>query len=137
MNLKRLLIASVLGLALLGGCGGGTVNFTGMQQFITADGEARWKEISGGAILVEIEMTNLPPPGRVAPGYTTYLVWFAPAGRTPVVATTLAFDEDDRTGEASATNPTKKFDVLITAEKNAQATVPSQYNVARFQVNAH
>ncbi len=136
MNLNRLLSASLLGLCLLAGCGGGTVPFTGMQQFMTADGEARWEEISGGAILVEIEMTNLPPPGRVAQGYTTYLVWFAPTGRTPSVATPLEFDEDDRTGRGTATNPTKTFDVLITAERNAQATVPSQYNVARFRVDA-
>ena len=75
-------------------------------------------------------------PGRIAQGYTTYVVWFAPTGRTPVVATTLEFDEDDRTGNATATNATKTFDVLITAERNAQATVPSQYNVARFRVDA-
>ncbi len=136
MNLSRILSASLLGLCLLGGCGGGTVPFTGMAQFISADGEARWEEIAGGAILVEIEMENLPPPNRVAQGFTTYVVWFAPTGRTPVVATTLEYDEDDRTGFATATNATKTFDILITAERNAQATVPSQHNVARFRIDA-
>jgi hypothetical protein len=137
MNLSRILSASLVGLCLvLGGCGGGMVPFTGMQQFVSADGEAKWEEIAGGAILVEIEMTNLPPPGRIAQGYTTYVVWFAPTGRNPVVASTLEYDEEDRTGSTSATNATKTFDVLITAERNAQVSMPSQYNVARFRVDA-
>ncbi|MBC7174542.1 MAG: hypothetical protein H5U40_19005 [Polyangiaceae bacterium] len=136
MNLTHILRAAVLGLFLLGGCGGGTVQFTGSQRVVGADGEARWKEIAGGAILVEVEMTNLPPPSRLGQGLTTYVVWFAPANRPASVAGTLEYDEDDREGKMSATNETKTFEVIVSAERNAQVSVPSEQVVARFRVDA-
>jgi hypothetical protein len=136
MTLTRLLSAAVLGLCLLSGCGGGTVNFTGNQRVVGADGEARWEEIAGGAILVELKMEHLPPPGRIASGLTTYVVWFAPSGSTPSRAGTLEYDEGDRTGRMSATNATKQFQVIVSAERNLQIASPSDYVVARFDIDA-
>jgi hypothetical protein len=136
MTLTRLLSATVLGLCLLSGCGGGTVNFTGNDRAIGADGEARWEEIAGGAILVELEMKHLPPPARISGGLTTYVVWFAPTGSQPTRSGTLEYDEGDRTGRMSATNATKQFQVIVSAERNLQAVSPGDYVVARFNVDA-
>jgi hypothetical protein len=136
MTLTRILCAAMLGLCLLSGCGGGTVNFTGNQRAIGADGEARWEEIAGGAILVELEMEHLPPPSRLGSGLTTYVVWFAPTGSQPSRAGTLEYDEDDRTGRMSATNATKQFQVIVSAERNLEAVSPGDYTIARFNIDA-
>jgi hypothetical protein len=136
MNLTRTLSALVLGAALLSGCGGGVVPFTGSERVVGADGEARWEEIAGGAVLVELEMTNLPPPNRVGNGLMTYVVWFIPAGGQATRVGALEYDADDREGHMTATNVSKQFQVLVTAESSASVSSPGDNTIARFSIDA-
>lgn len=108
---------------------------TGTSRAAGADGLITVEDIEGNR-LVTVEMENLPPPDRISEGSTVYLVWLQPQGQAPTMAGTLEFDADARTGRLRATTPQSRFEVLVTAERNATVAAPSDIVVARQRVGS-
>lgn len=90
----------------------------------------------GGNWLVTLEASNLPPPARLNDQMTLYSVWIVPDGQTPQRIGNLTYDEGDRAGTMSATTVTRSFQVVVSAEINAEAGAPSDVVVFRSSVEA-
>jgi len=75
---------------------------------------------------VELEVSNLPPPDRVAEGATDYVGW-ARKNANAVWARlgSLKYDSSDRGGMMKGSFPETSFDFQVTAEKAALAASPS------------
>jgi hypothetical protein len=128
--------ALVLGLSLAtsSGCGA-TYESMGTSTAVGADATFEVDELDGGNLMVDVHITNLPPPQRLEGSPTTYAVWVIPSGQSPSLAGFLDYDEDDREGSMKATTVHRKFEIRVTAEKNRNVAAPSSTTVARQKVD--
>lgn len=119
------LAATSLGAA---GCGGGSwgYNVVGTQRDPGAEGTVQVESIEGGNRLVTVSLRHMTPPDRLATGLTTFIMWFRdPQGRS-TKASRLEYDVASRTARATATTPLTRFAVIITAERDRNASEPSE-----------
>lgn len=83
----------------------------------------------------DLQASNLAPAGRVGEGATTYVVWARPNFRTPWTRLgALDLGDDGRTGNATLTYAEVDFDVLVTAEPDAEVDSPSQMHLFKQHV---
>jgi hypothetical protein len=75
---------------------------------------------------VEVQVEHLAPPGRVAPGATTYVVWARVPGEDRVQNLGALQVDRNLRGTLETVTPLRNFDVIITAETNATAAEPSK-----------
>ncbi len=74
---------------------------------------------------VEVKVEHLAPPGKVASGATTYVVWAKPQGSSDAQNIGALRVDDDLKGTLRTVLPYEAFKVFITAEPNAQVTSPT------------
>lgn len=138
MRPSTLLRGVVLGLALLAlpvaACGGGPRSYTlrGTQRDPGSDARIQVETLDGGNHLVTLTATNVTPADRIGTGNTVYLVWIRTPNGQAQMESQLAYQPDQRTGRATITTPQRRFTVLVTAERAATATTPSE-NVVLMQ----
>ena len=123
-------------LLTLSACGGpsefivvGTARAAGADGMITVE-----KTESNN--LVNIQVENLAPPGRISEGTTVYVVWFKSPTAGPAAQGTLEYDPDDRVGRFSATTIHAELQVIVSAEVDATANSPSEVVILRQDVVA-
>ena len=81
---------------------------------------------AGGNTKLEIRAENLPPPERLQPGTTTFVVWQRKSDAAPWQRIgALNYDKGKRRGTLEATAPETKFELVVTAELNASPVSPS------------
>lgn len=136
--MRKLLVALSFASALMmtgAGCGGGSVSLDvrGTQRDPGADAHVQVEAIEGGNHLITISVRNLTPPDRLGSGNQVFIVWVRQEGGQTSLVSRLEYQPDQRTGRATATTPATHFTLLITAERSAQATQPSDFVV--FQQN--
>jgi hypothetical protein len=124
----------LLGLLLLVGCGPATYSVIGTERAVGADGKITVEEIEGENHLVTVELEHLPPPERLSNGLTIYVMWIVPDNQTPRMGSVLELDADDRTARARATTPTHRFEVRVTAERNANVVSPSEHVIIKQRI---
>ena len=118
----------------LTGCGGTrSYVLAGTDRTVGTDAELEVKK-DGANFAVTLDIENLPPPGRVSEGAETYAVWLRPEGQATLLLGQLNYDEDDREGHLETTTPHETFELLVTAERSAQAASPSEMVVLRQRV---
>ena len=122
-------------LAILVGCGPTEYAAVGEPRAAGADATIEIDEVEGGNMMVTVEAMHLPPPGRIAEGATTYVVWFVSSGGGATKAGSLAYEADDRTGSLVATYTEETFRVIITAEPSRAAARPSEHVVLDREVS--
>lgn len=129
-NWLSIALLSLLPLVALG-CGGpseyavaGTSRAAGMDGMVTV-------EKIEGSYIVRVELHHLPPPGRLGNGVNHYVLWLQPQNQQPQREAMLEFDEDDRTGRATATTPQGRFTLIVTGERTAAPASPSDVVVVR------
>lgn len=131
MRATTLTRALLLGLALtalpLAACGGGR-NYTlrGTQRDPGADGRVQVESLDGGNSLVTLTATNVTPPDRIGTGNTVYLVWIRTPNGQAQMESRLVYAPDERTGRATITTPQRRFTILVTAERDPNASTPSE-----------
>ncbi|MEM9189584.1 MAG: hypothetical protein AAGF12_10445 [Myxococcota bacterium] len=119
----------------LTGCGGpDEYAVTGTDRAAGADGMVVVETIEGGNRMVRVDINHLPPPSRLGDGLATYVVWFRAPDNTSTMASALEYDEDERTGTATATTPMTQFTVVVTAERDTSIAEPGDIVVARQEV---
>ena len=131
-----LALCFAVALAMTGaGCGGGAHQYDvrGTQRDPGADAHVQVETIEGGNHLITISVRNLTPPDRLGSGNTAFVVWIRQEGGATSMISALAYQPDQRTGRATATTPAARFTLMITAERSAQVTQPSDFVV--FQQN--
>lgn len=127
-KLLRLALALSLSATLLG-CGGplrytpqGTEKAAGADALIVAD-------INAEAVItrLDIAIKNLPPPGRLEPGGSDFVVWARKDDDAPWQRIgALKYDGDSRKGElVDASVPQTKFELIISVEKQSDPASPS------------
>jgi hypothetical protein len=79
-----------------------------------------------GQTRLEMDITNLPPPGRINEKATAYLAWYRKdSSATWSRVGGLKYDEGDREGKISGSVPELAFDLSVTAENNDSPASPS------------
>ncbi len=129
MGRMRTLIRSLLVLAVFAGFGCGTLKYE-VQGTARAPG-ADCKivaEVNKGAgnMKLEILAENLPPPERLQPGTTAFVVWQRKNDSAPWQRIgALQYDKGKRKGNLEATAPETKMELVITAEMTTSPGSPS------------
>ncbi len=121
-------------LPLLAACGPAEYALAGTSRAAGADGKVTVEKIEGSYI-VKVELEHLPPPARLGQGIKNYTMWLQPNNQQPQREAMLEFDEDDRTGRATATTPQGRFTLIITGERTAAPVSPSDVVVIRKVIN--
>lgn len=93
-------------------------------------GDIEIEKIDKGQILINITLDHLPPPERVEPGLTHYVVWFTSIGELPVRQQALDYDAEAQVGGASIPTSLRELEVQITAERGEAPDTPSGLLVA-------
>ncbi len=125
---------ALFALIAIAGCGAQSYELVGSHRAPGADVVLTVHEIEGANHMIEVEIDNLLPPSRVGEGLTTYVLWFVPQGRTPILAGALEYDAGARRAEGRATVPDHRFEVRVTAERSAQVVSPGEHIVASRHV---
>lgn len=89
------------------------------QGKITAD------KADGGNTDLEVEVSHLAKPERVASGASDYVVWIQPQGSQNLQNVGVLRVDDDLEGKYETTIPYEDFRVVITPEPSGNVTRPS------------
>jgi hypothetical protein len=113
---------------LLAACGG-PLKYTVPSSARAPGADAKVvAEVSAGQgqTRLEIDVTNLPPPGRVSEKATTYIAWYRKNSSTTWSRVGgLKYDDSDREGKISGSVPEVAFDLSVTAEETEGPASPS------------
>lgn len=117
------------------GCGGAR-NYTirGSQRDPGADGQLQVERIDGGNHLLTFTGRNMTPPDRLGSGFTRYVLWVRTASAPATMEANLQYEPGSRSGRATATTPHQRFTVMVTAERAAESSTPSDAVVFQQQV---
>jgi hypothetical protein len=74
---------------------------------------------------VEVKVQHVATPQSLTPPRQTYLVWVQPRGQQAELLGAMRINGDSLEGSLKGTTRYKDFEVLVTAEDNATAEVPS------------
>lgn len=99
-----------------------------------AHGDIRIEKIDKQQMLVVVLLDHLPPPDRIEPELTHYVVWFAAVGELPTPQQALEYDAETGTGRASIPTSMREIDVKITAEASESPNQPSDLVVASQKI---
>ena len=92
------------------------------------------ERIQGGQRVVTLQLNQLPPPERIAPGLRAFVVWLEdPRGRKVKVGT-LHYDRMHHSGNLLATTGLAAFTVRVTGERDDQTSAPSGVLLAERRV---
>jgi hypothetical protein len=78
-----------------------------------------------GNLEIDLKVEHLAKPSILTPPASTYIVWFQEGQSTPQNQGELRLNNDLK-GQLKTTTPSHSFDILITAESDAQTKVPSE-----------
>jgi hypothetical protein len=82
---------------------------------------------------VKVEVQHLAPAALVNPEASTYVVWLRPTAGFPQNLGVLKVNDKSK-GELTTKTAFKSFDVMVTAETNPSATVPSNDRIMTASV---
>ena len=92
------------------------------------------ERIQGGQRVVTLQLNQLPPPERIAPGLRAFVVWLEdPRGRKVKVGT-LHYDRTHQSGNLLATTALADFTVRVTGERDDRISAPSGVLLAERRV---
>lgn len=133
MTTDRILVVLVVAVALLAlACGGpAEYQLEGSSTAAGTDGKLEVEEIEGGNNMVTLYLEFLAPPGRLAEGMSSYLLWIQPVNGDAQRAAVLEYDSEERVGTAVATTTETCFDAVVTAEAGRDAATPSTVEIVR------
>ncbi len=80
---------------------------------------------------VQLDMRNLPQPGRVVDGASVYVSWVVPPGRTAQKLGVVDYDPYQRAAFVRGTTTFHRFEITLTAELHGEVERPSSVIVAR------
>lgn len=110
-----------------------TLPLKGSPEVPAAAGEVNVSEGPNQNTRVELTVEHLASPERLRPGAKTFVVWARPTGGQPQNLGALKVDEDLK-GKLETLTPFTHFDLLVTAESDAQVTAPTSEPVLSARV---
>lgn len=134
-----MVVACVVALAGAAGCSS-TLNYTPRADALAPGADVRVSaDVEGPQHLtrVRVRAANLPPPGRLAPGGSAFVVWARANNTVPWNRVgALTYDEGGRSGEFVATVPHLAFDLMVTVETASDVAAPSDKLVIAQRVGS-
>ncbi|WP_437636962.1 hypothetical protein [Sorangium sp. So ce854] len=124
--------------AMMAGCGGplrytpqGMGKAPGADAVVVAD-----VNFDAAMTRLDISAKNLPPPDRLDPAGSAYVVWARPDSDSPWQRVgALNFDADARTGKLKDVSvPLTRFELVISLEKTTNPESPSSELVFKQDV---
>ncbi|MCH9680706.1 MAG: hypothetical protein K0V04_04660 [Deltaproteobacteria bacterium] len=103
------------------------------EPALAADAQVVVKKNKTGTYDVSVEMAHLPPADRLG-NYASYAVWVIAKDAEPVKAGVLDYNERKRTAELEFSSPHRKFEMVITLEKDIEATKPGRVAIIEQSV---
>jgi hypothetical protein len=100
-----------------------------------AEGKVQVAAEKNGNHDVKVEVQHLAPPDKVADGAAAYVVWIKPEQGAPQNVGVLKVDENLQ-GNLETKTDYRTFEVMVTAERDANATAPTGTPVMRTNVTA-
>lgn len=98
----------------------------GGREHATTEGEARFEERDEGGYDVDLSLDRLPSAERLDLEHVHYVVWMRRHGSTDSTRiAVLAIDPTTRTGHAVAVVPSRRIELLVTAESSEDVTAPT------------
>ena len=92
------------------------------------------ERIEGGQRLLVLSLSELPPPERLAPGLTEFVVWVEGPHGNEVKVGALHYDRARRSGNLLGTTDLTSFTVRVTGERDGRAEQPSDVLLAERHV---
>ena len=139
LGLKRWGVGGALvgALALGGGCSGmmheQTWTMATTEKVPSAEGKVKIKQEKDGNTKVKVEVSHLAQPSAVFDQTSTYVVWLKPESGTAQNVGVLSLNKDLK-GSLETQTAFKDFQVIVTAEKDANVTAPSGRSVMNASV---
>ena len=125
--MRTSILGLVVALFLFVGCGTLKYQVQGTARAPGADAKIV-AEVNKGAgnMKLEILAENLPPPERLQPGTTAFVVWQRKNDTAQWQRVgALTYDKGKRRGTLEATAPETKLELVITAEMSGSPASPS------------
>jgi hypothetical protein len=97
-------------------------------------GSVSVERIEAGQQLVVLQLDQLPPPERIAPGLKEFVVWLEDPRGGEVNVGTLRYDRANHSGNLLATTDLSAFTVRVTGERDARAVEPAGVLLAERRV---
>ncbi|MEM6961546.1 MAG: hypothetical protein AAF355_13545 [Myxococcota bacterium] len=133
-NNYRVYFATVLTLFLCA-CGGtDEYIIIGTARMVSAEGQIRLSKIDEDARRINLELERLPPPSSLQPEFQRYTAWFVDAAGRATKAGDMTYDPSLRQASLVTTAPMDSFTLKVTAEETIEASLPSQFVVARQSI---
>ena len=134
-SVRRWGVAGALtGVLALGGCAHEqtwTMNTT--EMIPSAVGKVKVANEKDGNTKVKVEVSHLAQPSAVFAQTSTYVVWLKPESGTAQNVGVLSLNKDLK-GSLETQTAFKDFQVIVTAEKDANVTAPSGRSVMNASV---
>jgi len=125
---------ALTGVLALGGCAHEqtwTMNTT--EMIPSAVGKVKVANEKDGNTKVKVEVSHLAQPSAVFDQTSTYVVWLKPESGTAQNVGVLSLNKDLK-GSLETQTAFKDFQVIVTAEKDANVTAPSGRSVMNASV---
>ena len=94
------------------------------------------RDKNNGNMKLDIKVKNLALPASLTPPQNEYIIWIEPYGQdaaAPIKVGAIGVDSKLQ-GELKTETPSKSFNVIVTAEKSAAVSSPSDSVVLRGHV---
>ena len=129
-------LLSALLLSLAAAAWGDEIPLTASQIVPAGEGKVSFKHDRNKNTRFTVHAKHLARPDPLTPAKTEYVVWVQARGKDPQNAGTLKLN-DNLEGSLAGTTPYQTFDIMVTAEENANADRPSGPEVLRGTVQHH
>src|SRR5262249_46141995 len=131
------LAGAMVGAFALGSCGTmgheQTWSMNTTEKIPSATGKVKVANEKDGNTKVKVEVAHLAPPASVFDEASTYVVWLKPETGDAQNVGVLKLDNNLK-GELETRTAFKDFSVIVTAEKDANVTIPSPHSVMNTQI---
>lgn len=132
-NIRMIVLILIASVVLLSACGGHKVRVVPTAEVPAADANAKIGTDDNGNTKVDLEVEHLASPASLPPPATAYVVWFQPSGEAAQNKGVLKVG-DDLKGKFKAVTPYKSLELIVTAEGDPRATMPSGRVIMRQQL---
>ena len=102
-----------------------------------AQGKVATHTDRNGNTRIEVQVKHMVSSESLTPSWHSYVVWLAPRGQQAQVMGVLRINGDTLEGSVAGTTTEKVFDVVVTAEDNANPTSPMGTEILKGTVERH
>lgn len=132
---SRLLVICASVLVFASAASAKTFHLTSTPLVPAAAGNVDVDRDKNGNLKIDLNVEHLAHPASLTPPATVYTVWFRERDQEPQSQGQLRI-HDDLKGDLKTTTPLRDFEVIITAENDDHARIPSDRVAMRTHVQA-